>query len=89
MVVQKLLFIPTIRILQKEIDFEIKGKIYKTKYRATHSTYIDNLANVTADRIAMYENLKVTNPSKYLPYCLGEEWGQYSNEVPFSMATTK
>lgn len=66
----------------KEIEFDIKGKIYKTKYRATHSTYLDNLTNVTADRIAMYENLKITNPSKYLPYCLGE-WGQYSNEVPF------
>lgn len=72
----------------KEIEFDIKGKIYKTKYRATHSTYLDNLTNVTADRIAMYENLKITNPSKYLPYCLGE-WGQYSNEIPFFFGYNK
>lgn len=66
----------------QSITYEINSKPHTVTYRSTHTTYKDNLENVTADRIAMYENLKVTNPNKYLPYCLGE-WGQYSNELPF------
>jgi len=50
--------------------------------------YLDNLKNVTSERITLHENLKKTNPSKYLPYCLGE-WGQYSNEIPFFFGINK
>jgi PBSX family phage terminase large subunit len=66
-----------------EIKYKLSEKIEATiKYRSTHTTYKDNLEYVTEDRIVTHENLKVTNPGKYLPYTLGE-WGTYSNEMPF------
>jgi len=50
-------------------------------YRSTHTTYKDN-TYCTDERIVYHESLKDENPSKYLPYTLGE-WGTYSNEMPF------
>lgn len=66
----------------KELMINVKGKDYTIKYRSTHTTYRDNLEYCTGDRIVTHENLKVTNPNKYLPYTLGE-WGTYSNDMPF------
>lgn len=51
------------------------------RYRATHTTFQDN-PYCTPDRRAQYEDLKNTNPAKYLPYAKGE-WGSLLNENPF------
>lgn len=61
--------------------FTSRGKEITLSYRSTHTTYIDN-PYCTDERIAFNESLKTENPSKYLPYTLGE-WGSYSNDMPF------
>lgn len=66
----------------REIVVNVSGKDRTIKYRSTHTTYKDNLENVTDDRIVTHEDLKTKNPNKYLPYTLGE-WGTYSNDNPF------
>lgn len=71
-----------------KIEFEHQNRKINITYRSTHTTYKENLDNVTEDRIVTHENLKNTNPSKYLPYTLGE-WGQYTNELPFFYAYNK
>lgn len=59
----------------------IAGKDYPIHYRATHSTYHDN-RYCSAQRMAVYENLRNTSPYHYKVYALGE-WGNRENKSPF------
>lgn len=52
-------------------EIEIENQVHQLKYTVLHSTYKDN-AYCDPQRIAIYEQLKLSDPYKYQIYALGE-----------------
>ena len=69
-------------------DIEIKlpnGEIINSTYTVLHSTYKDNLSNLTKEYVAELEGLKDFNYYYYLVFVEGE-WGNEEIKAPFAFS---
>lgn len=72
---------------QVEIELPDGEKINST-YTVLHSTYKDNLDNLTPEYVAELEGLKTFNYYYYLVFVLGE-WGNEEIKSPFAFAFSR